>query len=241
MRQPSFVPRLLRDADLALVVCIMFLPIVWGTLFNVGAFSLESFHISMFLIIGLTFSRPVAYARALAIVRHNWLFFWAFIVFLFLNLFSYTKTLDAKALDAFVIKQVAFLVMCLAVAVRVTDRPLLAPSLYIGGALSLWTFLAALSLSAHTAGTSLPDALAGLVASGNYQAWTFGFLRQVFNAFSSHGAAADLEFVTSLKNNVATGLLVAYICFRAGATHFMEYRAARLFDILLSCLFLVAS
>ena len=239
MRQPSFVPRLMRDADPVLVVGIMFLPIVWGTIINVGAFSLEAFHGSMFLIIGLTFCRPTAYARAFSIIGQNWVFFAGFFAYVLLNFISYTKTLDAKELDALVVRQVAFVIMCLAVAVRVTDRNSVAPSLYIGGALSVFVFLVALSLSAHASGTSLLDALTALVASGNYQAWTFGFLRHVFNAFSSQSAAADLEFVTSLKNNIATGLLIAYICFRAGASHFMGSFNARMFDILISCLFVV--
>ena len=239
MRQLSFVPRLMRDADPALVVGIMFLPVVWGTLFNIGAFSLEPFHISMFIIIGLTFIRPSHYARALAILRHNWIFFVGFFIYLFINLLSYIKTLDTKALDAYVIKQVAFVILCAAVAVRVTNCRILTPSLYIGGLLSIFTFLAALSLSAYTSGTSLVDAFGNLVATGNYQAWTFGFLRHIFNAFSTHGAAADLDFITSLKNNVATGLLIAYICFRAGATRFIGVPAARALDICVSAAFLV--
>src|SRR5512144_112711 len=117
MRPLSFLPPLLRVLDPVLVVTIMFLPIVWGTIVNIGAFSLEPFHVCMFLIIGMTFCRPSAYARAFGIVRHNWIFFAGFFAYLFLNLISYTRTLDPKALDAFVIKQVAFVIMCLAVAV----------------------------------------------------------------------------------------------------------------------------
>ncbi|MFO1152233.1 MAG: O-antigen ligase family protein [Rhodospirillales bacterium] len=235
----SFIPRLLQDSDPALVICIMFLPIVWGTIINIGAFSLEPFHISMFLIIGMTFYRPSAYGRAFAIIQYHWIFFVGFFAYLFLNLVSYIQTLDGKALDAFVIKQIAFVIMGLAVAVRVTERRSMSATLYVGGALSMFTFLLALAYSAYTAGTSLVAALAGLVASGSYQAWTFGFLRHVFNAFSSHNAAADLEFVTALKNNVATGLLIAYICFRAGATRFHNNLGAKVVDIFISALFLV--
>jgi O-antigen ligase len=217
----------------------MFLPIVWGTIINIGAFSLEPFHISMFLIVGLTFCRPSAYARAFGIVQHHWVFFVGFSLYMFVSLLSFTISLDAKALEAIVIRQIAFVIMCLAVAVRVTDKQSISASLYVGGALSMFVFLLALGYSAYTAGTSLVDALAALVASGNYQSWTFGFLRHVFNAFSSQGAAADLEFVTSLKNNVATGLLIAYICFRAGATRYMESSTAKIFDVGISSLFLV--
>jgi O-antigen ligase len=217
----------------------MFLPIVWGTIVNVGKFSLEPFHISMFLIVGLTFCRPAAYARAFGIIQHHWIFFAGFFLYTFVNLLAFTKSLDDKALDAIVIRQVAFVIMCLAVAVRVTDRRSISASLYVGGALSMVVFLLALGYSAYTAGTSLVSALAALVASGNYQSWTFGFLRHVFNAFSSQSAAADLEFVTALKNNVATGLLIAYLCFRAGATRFMGSSTAKIFDLIISSLFVI--
>lgn len=233
------MPRVIRDADPVLVVCIMFLPLVWGTIVHVGTFSLEPFHLSMLLIVGLTFCRPTAFARAFGLIQHHWLFFAGFFAYLFINLLAFTRTLDTNALENVVIRQIAFMIMCLAVAVRVTNKGSISATLYVGGALSMFVFLLALAYSAYIAGTSLFDALAGLVASGNYQAWTFGFLRHVFNAFSTQGAAADLEFVTSLKNNVATGLLTAYICFRAGAARFMASPFARIFDLAISSLFIV--
>ncbi|MFO1129329.1 MAG: O-antigen ligase family protein [Rhodospirillales bacterium] len=149
-------------------------------------------------------------------------------------------TKDTGALSGIVIRQIAFIIMALAAAVRITQRQPIAPTLYVGGALAAFAFLIAISISAYTAGTSLLEGLSALVASGNYEAWTFGFLRHVFNAFSSQGAAADLEFVTSLKNNVATGLLISYICYRAGTSQFGGKPLARAVDIVVSSLFLVS-
>lgn len=109
-------------------------------------------------------------AVPLPFIQYHWIFFVGFFAYLFLNLVSYIQTLDGKALDAFVIKQIAFVIMGLAVAVRVTERRSMSATLYVGGALSMFTFLLALAYSAYTAGTSLVAALAGLVASGSYQA-----------------------------------------------------------------------
>lgn len=235
----TFLPRNWQNADPALVAAIALLPLGWGTLIRIGPYSLEPFHVALLLLVGAAFCRPSGFANALHVVREFWIFFVGYGIYFFLQFFSYIMTRDAGGLDFYVVKQLSFLAFGMAAAVRVMSCRSITATLHAGGVLSIIAFLVAMQISASFAGTSAIDAFVKLATTGNYHTWTWGFLTKVFNAFSNRSPGGAEQFVSALKNNIGTGLLITLICFRAGAAARPASRGRVAFDYLLTVMFVV--
>lgn len=194
---------------LAMLVCFALMGIYWVRFAQIGAFSIEAYHVGVLLLVGATcasmYGAPAA-IRVLACCA-PWLL--AYVAYLVLLLAAVSGT---PGLSIW-LKQLLFVTgfVCVASYFSRASKP--EASLRRGGLWGIILFIAVTEYSARQIDKSLVTATTDFLASGNFQALIFNFFRPVFNSLE-HGT--ELVFRASLTNSIAVSLLVLSICYRAG-------------------------
>jgi hypothetical protein len=211
-----------RHVDLPVVLALMVVPIIWPSLLRVGPVTLEPYHIALLALVGATVLQPRYLLMTFNIIKDNIVFFAAFAVYvLFLSL-SYTHSLESSALKALIFKQLAFIVFATCVAARVAAMPNAGLTLYVGGIASLVSLFVIMEISARAGNVGLFDALVSFGKTGDYKAWVYKFLKPALGAFSQQTVGSTIDFAASRKNNVASGILVCFVCYIVG----QKYRSS---------------
>ena len=219
--------------DGLIALSIAFTPVQWGTLLNVGGFSLELFHISALVLIVATVVRLRSYTGIGAMFGLNASWLGPIIVYLVLIAISlgYSRYSGGEASLA---RQIFFMTLGLLVAVRLAMLRDARRTLYVGGALSLIVYFLAVGVSAAHIGLSPFGAIANFLTTGDFNELTYRFFRPAFNAFQ----VGDVEFHASLRNNIASGLVVCFLCFSIGARSSSASPGKTLLDLFIGFLFL---
>jgi hypothetical protein len=194
---------------ISMLLCFSLMGIYWVRIAQLGAFSLEAYHLGLLFIIMVTCTSiysPASVYRVLVFCAPWFLAYLAYLIVL-------TPALLGTSASGLLLKQGLFVTGFLCIAAYFSRASEPAGSLRIGALCGIALYLAFTEFSARLIGKSLFSAVADFLGSGSFNALIYGFFRPVFNSLET---GTELAFVASLTNSIAVSLLVLSLCFRIG-------------------------
>ena len=198
-----------------LVLILACICIPWLTLGSAGPFSLKVPYVMLGLGILYAASSARRIEACLQFLRHNASWLAPFAVYLALL----TTVLFGSDGQNMPLRQILYLLSCVALAGSLAVTPNLSLTLRVGAGSAIALFVIVVEVQARSIGLSWIDAIVEFIGNGDRRFVSHQFFRGVFNAADPN---ADALVSAGRKNGVAVGVLTAALLFRCAST-----RAAR--------------
>ena len=194
---------------LALILACICIP--WLALGSVGPFSVKLPYLMLSLGILYAASSARRIEASLQFVRQNGTWVAPFAVYLALL----TTVLYGSDGQNMPLRQVFYLLSCVALAGSLAATRNLALVVRAGAAMAIGVFVIVVEILARTIGLSWIDAIVEFIGNGDRRFVAYQFFRGVFNAADPN---ADALVSAGRKNGIAVGVLTAALLFRCGST-----------------------
>lgn len=186
--------------------------ILWVSLAEVGGFTLQLPYVTLAVVALFAATGPGKIRATIAYARSNLLW----IAPLALYLAILTGVLHGSQGQNIAPRQIFYLLTGLAVAGCLASTRQPARILRTGAALGLLSFLVAIEILGRKIGVTWLDAISEFMTSGDLDFVTYSFFRAIFNSLD---AGVDGMISSSRKNDIAAGVLVLGLTFRAGSNN----------------------